>query len=221
MIDHAALAPGMTDNELKEQILIARKYKTASVCIKPYAVALAKELLIDSEVKVCTVISFPHGNSATAVKLAETQQAIADGAEEIDIVINIGKANSGDWDYIRHELAVLTECCHEHGRIIKVIFENSYLADDQAKKMLCKICSELGCDFVKTSTGFDFTKNSDGTSATTGATIADCTLMKEHISPATQIKASGGIRSKADIEAFYQIGVSRFGTSSTELILGE
>jgi len=221
MIDHAALAPGMTDGDLEREILLAKKYKTASICIKPYAVRRAAELLAGSGVKVCTVIGFPHGNSATSVKLAETEQAIADGAEEIDAVINIGKANSGDWEYIRHELHALTECCHSQGKPIKIIFENTYLKNNACKEILCMLCSELGCDFVKTSTGFDFTKDSQGTVKTLGATIEDCLLMRKCSTPAVQIKASGGIRSKADIEKFHRIGVTRFGTSSTEQILSE
>uniref|UniRef100_UPI0035949481 deoxyribose-phosphate aldolase n=1 Tax=Persicitalea sp. TaxID=3100273 RepID=UPI0035949481 len=137
MIDHSLLHPTMTDDDLKKGCAIARQYDVASVCIKPYAIAQAVEWLRGSDVLVGTVIGFPHGNSATGIKVAETIQACRDGAVEIDMVVNIGKVLGGDWDYVRDEIKAVTEATHAEGAIVKVIFENDYLPDDASKIRLC------------------------------------------------------------------------------------
>lgn len=219
LLDHAALHPNMTDAELKAECELAKHYQTASICIKPYAVPLAYDILKDSPVKVCTVIGFPHGNSSIDVKLLETEQAIKEGATEIDMVVNIGKVNSEDWLYVTKEIQTITQCCHSNDVIIKVIFENTYINSDDYKIRLCEICTEAKVDFVKTSTGFDFVKQADGSAKTIGATIEDCTLMKKHISESMEVKASGGIKTKEDIEKLLAVGVTRFGTSSTKALL--
>ena len=167
MIDHSLLSPSLTTQELEEGCALALRYNTASVCIMPYALRRCADLLANSTVKSSTTIGFPHGGHATAIKLAEAQQALADGGQELDAVINISKARSGDWHYVEDEIAGLTTLIHDGGAKIKVIFENAY-HDDAAKIRLCEICGEIGVDWVKTSTGY----------AATGATTADLELMR-------------------------------------------
>src|SRR5436190_10622603 len=151
MIDHSLLHPTMTDRELEDGCRLAAKYGVASVCIKPYAVKRAAELLEGSGVFVGAVIGFPHGNSCTESKRNETELACRDGAVEIDMVINIGKALSGDWDYVEKDVRAVCDEAHKHKAIVKVIFENDYLPNDEIKIKLCQICEKAGADFVKTS----------------------------------------------------------------------
>lgn len=221
MIDHALLHPTMTDAEMRAGCELARSYGVASVCIKPYAVSLAVEALRGSRVAVGTVIGFPHGSNTTALKRAETAQACREGASEIDVVINIGKALGGDWSYVENELREITDETHRHGALLKVIFETDFLSDDAAKIQLCQICDRVGADFVKTSTGFGFVRQAAGQFLTIGATAHDLALMRSHTSPKMQIKASGGVRDLEGLIAARDLGATRCGTSATARILDE
>ena len=208
MIDHSLLNPSLTTSELEDGCLLAVRYDVASVCILPYTLARCAEILADSTVKASTTIGFPHGGHSTATKLTEVQQALEDGGQELDAVINISKARSGDWRYVRDELLALTEMVHSGGAKIKVIFENAYL-DDSAKIRLCQICGEIGADWVKTSTGY----------APSGATLPDLQLMRKHSPASVQVKAAGGIRDLDALLAVRAIGVSRVGATRTESML--
>lgn len=219
MIDHSLLHPTMTDQELEEGCAIARKYNVASVCIKPYAVKDAVRWLTGSDVLVGTVIGFPHGNSTTAIKVAETEQACRDGAVEIDMVINIGKALQGDWEFVRSEIQAVAEATHAHGAVLKVIFENDFIEDDAVKIRLCEICSEVNADFVKTSTGYGMVKGADGKYGYQGATEADLKLMRKHSAPEVQVKAAGGVRSLDDLLKVRELGVTRVGATATIAML--
>ncbi len=221
MIDHALLHPTLTDAELKAGCELALRYNVASVCIKPYAVAMASEILAGSDVKVCTVIGFPHGSQPIHLKIAETLQACQDGATEVDMVVNIGKVLSEDWDYVAYEIKVVHAACRQRGAILKVIFENDYLTDDSFKIRLCQICTEAEVAFVKTSTGFGFVKGTDGRYSYEGATEHDLWLMLAHIGPGVEVKASGGIRTLDEALRIQQMGVKRIGTSATAAILDE
>ena len=220
MIDHSLLHPTMTDDQLKIGCEIAKQYSVASVCIKPYAVKNAVEWLKGSDVLVGTVIGFPHGNSTIAIKVAETQQACEDGAAEIDMVVNIGKVLGGDWEYVRYEIETVLKATHVGGAILKVIFENDYLQDDHIIK-LCEICSELGAEFVKTSTGYGFVKGDDGTYSYQGATHHHLKLMRRHAAPAVQVKAAGGVRTLDDLLAVKELGVTRVGATATIAMIEE
>lgn len=208
MIDHSLLNPTLTDVELEEGCELAFRYDVASVCIVPYALSRAAELLAGSTVHPSTTIGFPHGCHTTAVKLAEIAQALKDGGEELDAVINISKARSGDWAYVRDELRALADATHSGGAKIKVIFENAYF-DDAAKIRLCEICAEIGADWVKTSTGY----------APSGATMADLELMRKHSPPNVQVKAAGGVRDLDTLLAVRSLGVSRVGATRTQAML--
>jgi deoxyribose-phosphate aldolase len=221
MIDHALLHPTMTEAEMRAGCALARKYEVASVCIKPYAVRLAAEMLHGSRVAVGAVIGFPHGSSATEVKRAETALACQDGAMEIDMVINLGQALGGDWAFVEEELRVIREETHRHGALLKVILETDFLPDDDIKIRLCGICDRVGVDFVKTSTGFGFVQQSDGQYNYRGATAHDLALFRAHTSPKVQVKASGGIRNLDALIAARDLGATRCGTSATARILDE
>jgi len=208
MIDHSLLNPTLTTRELEEGCALAIRYHVASVCILPYALARCAELLAGTGVKASTTIGFPHGGHTTAIKLAEARQALEDGGQELDAVINIGKARSGDWRYVRDELAALADTTHVGGAKLKVIFENAYL-DDPQKIRLCEICAQIGADWVKTSTGY----------APSGATLADLELMRKHSPPHVQVKAAGGIRDLDALLAVRALGVSRVGATRTESML--
>lgn len=215
MIDHSLLHPTMTDQELAEGCAIAKKYDVASVCIKPYAVKDAVKWLEGSDVLVCTVIGFPHGNSTTAIKVAETEQSCKDGATEIDMVVNIGKVLGEDWNYVKAEIKEINDACVKHGAILKVIFENDYLTEDKFKIKLCEICSEIGVAFVKTSTGYGFIKGNDGKYSYAGATDHDLVLMRKYSAASVQIKAAGGVRSLDDLLKVKALGVTRIGATAT------
>ena len=221
MIDHALLHPTLIDADMRAGCELARQYAVASVCIKPCAVTLAVEALRDRSVAVGTVIGFPHGSSTTEIKRQETAQACRDGATEIDVVINIGKALGGDWAYVEDELREMTREAHRHGALLKVIFETDFLSDDAVKIRLCEICDQVGADFVKTSTGFGFVRQPDGHFHTVGATAHDLALMRAHTSPKVQIKASGGVRDLDQLIAARDLGATRCGTSATAHILVE
>jgi deoxyribose-phosphate aldolase len=208
MIDHSLLNPSLTTGELEEGCALAVRYNTASVCIMPYYLARCAELLTGTTVKASTTIGFPHGGHTTAIKLAEARQALQDGGQELDVVINISKARSGDWQYVQNELIAITDAIHAEGAKIKVIFENAY-HDDASKIRLCEICGDVSVDWVKTSTGY----------APSGATLADLELMCKHSPASVQIKAAGGIRDLDTLLAVREIGVSRVGATRTETML--
>lgn len=220
MIDHSLLHPTMTDAEILQGCEIARRYNVATVCVKPYAVQMARQALADSEVQVCAVIGFPHGNSLTAIKVAETEQAIRDGAAEIDMVINIGKALGGDWDFVSADIQAVNQACGQRQALLKVIFETDYLQDAQIIR-LCQICSELGAAFVKTSSGYGFVKQANGDYNYRGATEHNLTLMRQHSAPQVQIKAAGGVRSLDDLLKVRALGATRVGATATQAMLDE
>ena len=221
MIDHSLLHPTMTDHELMAGCAVARRHDVASVCIKPYAVALAREQLAGSEVLVGTVIGFPHGNSRVDVKLFETERALDDGAVEIDAVLNIGKVLGADWAYVSDEIKALNDLVVRRGAILKVIFENDYLPDDATKVKLCELCSQHAVSFVKTSTGYGFVRQPNGMYAYAGATDHDLALMRRASAPGVQVKAAGGVRTLDDLLRVRALGVTRVGATATEAILTE
>lgn len=228
MIDHSLLHPTMTDAELDAGCAIAATYQVASVCIKPYAVKRAAELLHGTGVRVGCVVGFPHGSNTTEVKRFETEMACRDGAVEIDMVINVGKALSGDWDYVERDVQSVCAAAHGHGAKIKVIFENDYLTkggagltSDQFKIKLCQICERAGADWVKTSTGYGFVKQPDGSYNYLGATEHDLTLMRANCSGRVQIKAAGGVRDLDGLIRVRQLGGTRCGATATAAMLDE
>jgi len=221
MIDHSILHPVMTDDDLKRECEVAKKYNVASVCVKPYAVKLASELLKDSGVLVGSVIGFPAGNSAIEVKVFEAVKACRDGALEIDMVINIGKALQGDWPYIEKEIKAVTDACHENGAIVKVIFETDFFVKKEDIVQLCKISTKAGADYVKTSTGFGFVKGNDGKYSYTGATIENIELMHKSVGPNVKVKAAGGVRTLDALLAVRKAGCSRCGATATVAIMEE
>lgn len=219
MIDHSILQPTHTDDDLKKQCEIAAKYDVASVCVKPYAVKLAVGQLKGSDVEVGCVIGFPHGNSSTAVKVYEAELACRDGATEIDMVINIGKALGGDWEYVENEIKEVTDTCHKNGAIVKVIFETDYVTKREDKIRLCEICTRAGADFVKTSTGYGFVKQQNGDFNYKGATVEDIELMRKYSGPNVQVKCAGGVRTLDDLLKMKAAGATRSGATATEVIL--
>ncbi len=221
MIDHSLLHPTMTDADLEAGCLIAAEYRVASVCIKPYYVRRTAEILAGTGVAVCTVIGFPHGGSVTESKRYETQLACQEGATEIDMVINIGKALSGDWDYVATDIRAVVEEAHKHGAIVKVIFENDFMPDDAIKIRLCQICEAVQADYVKTSTGYGFVKGADGKYSYQGATEHDLVLMGANISPKVKLKAAGGVRDLDALIRCRDLGCSRVGATATAVMLQE
>jgi len=221
MIDHSILHPTMTDQDLIDGCKLAKDYHVASVCVKPYAVKKAHELIQGSDVAVGAVVGFPHGNSSTEVKAFETEMAILDGATEIDMVINIGKALSGDWNYIEAEIGRVVRLTKKNNAILKVIFENDYLPDDELKIKLCRICSQHKVEYVKTSSGYGFVKCQDGKYSYRGATEHDVELMRRHSDPEVGIKAAGGIRTLDEMIKMVEKGATRIGATATKAILEE
>lgn len=210
MIDHSLLNPALAADELENGCELARRYGVASVCILPYYLKRCAALLAASDVRASTTIGFPHGGHTTAVKVAEARQALADGGEELDMVTNISAVLSGNWDYVRHDIAAVIDVVHAAGMKVKVIFENCYLRD-QHKIRLCEICGELNADWVKTSTGF----------GPGGATDEDLILMRKHTPPHIQVKSAGGIR---DLDALLRVralGVTRSGATRTASMLDD
>lgn len=210
MIDHSLLQQVLTDKELEAGCQLAREYDVASVCIKPYAVPLARRLLAGSTVAVGTTIGFPHGGHVTAIKVAEAEQALDDGAVELDMVVNIGKVLGKDWDYVARDIQAVVEVAHRQKALVKVIFENCFLQNEH-KEQLCRVCGEVGADFVKTSTGY----------GATGATDEDLQLMRRHSPSHVQVKAAGGVRTFDRLLAVRDIGVTRVGATATKAILDE
>jgi deoxyribose-phosphate aldolase len=228
MIDHSLLHPAMTDREIEEGCRLAAEYQVASVCLKPYAVKQAVGWLGGTGVAVGCVIGFPHGNSATEVKRYETEVACRDGATEIDMVINVGKALSGDWGYVEADVRAVCDEAHRHGAKVKVIFENDFLAQggagldaDGIKIRLCEICERAGADWVKTSTGYGFVKQADGGYNYRGATEHDLQLMKAHVSDRVEVKAAGGVRDLDGLMRVRELGATRCGASATMAMLDE
>lgn len=211
LIDHAILKPQLTREEVDEQLTLAKKYNVFSVCVRPSDIMYARTFLNDSEVKVGTVIGFPHGANTIVTKVTETIDAIKQGAQEIDMVLNIGKLKSGLYDEVEHELYAVCEAAYNHGvNVVKVIFETAYLTPEEIVKA-CELSEKAGAAFVKTSTGF----------ASEGATLDNVKLMREVTSLPTQVKASGGITSLDIVLDMLDAGVTRFGTSATSVILNE
>jgi deoxyribose-phosphate aldolase len=210
MIDHSLLNPTMAVPELEAGIQLALAYDAASVCILPYHLKRCANLLAGSNVRASTTIGFPHGGNTTAIKAAEAARAIADGGEELDMVVNISKVLSGDWDYVRDDIYTVISIAHSSDQKVKVIFENCYLNDEQ-KIRLCEICSELDADWVKTSTGY----------GTGGATHEDLKLMRKHSADRVQVKAAGGVRDLDALLAVREIGVTRCGATRTKDMLDD
>ena len=219
MIDHSILHPTFTNDDLKEGCTIALKYDVASVCVKPYMVEDAVKLLKGSDVLVGCVIGFPSGNAAIPSKVFEAGNACNDGAVEIDMVINIGKAIEGNWLYIEEEIKAVTNVCHKKGAIVKVIFETDYISQDKDIIKLCEICTKVGADYVKTSSGFGFVKGEDGKFSYIGATIPHLRLMKASIGPNVKLKAAGGVRTLDQLIDVKNAGCSRCGATATVTIM--
>lgn len=210
MIDHSLLNPTMSQDDFESGIQLALAYDAASVCIMPYYLKRCAELLSGSTVMPSTTIGFPHGGHTSSIKVAESKQAIADGCRELDMVVNISKVLSGDWDYVREDIHGVIDVTHAAGQKVKVIFENCYLNDDQKKK-LCEICGELSADWVKTSTGY----------GTGGATMEDLKLMRKYSPAHVQVKAAGGVRDLETLLKVRAIGVTRCGASRTKEMLDQ
>jgi deoxyribose-phosphate aldolase len=210
MIDHSLLNPTLTKSDLEKGIAIALAYDVASVCIMPYALKWCAEKLAGSHVKASTTIGFPHGGHTTRIKVAEAEQALDDGGEELDMVVNISRVLSGEWDAVREDIRAVIDVTHARGQKVKVIFENAYLNDEQ-KIRLCEICSELNADWVKTSTGY----------APGGATNEDLMLMRKHTPAQVQVKAAGGVRTLDRLLEVRALGVTRSGATATVAMLEE
>jgi deoxyribose-phosphate aldolase len=210
MIDHALLAPTLTVADLEAGCRLAVAYDVASVCIMPFYLARCGELLAGSTVQPSTTIGFPHGGHTTAIKAAEAERAVADGCQELDMVVNISQVLSGHWDYVAADIRAVIDVAHGAGRKVKVIFENAYLQDAH-KIRLCEICSDLNADWVKTSTGY----------APSGATLDDLRLMRKHAASHVQVKAAGGVRTLDELLAVRDLGVTRCGASRTKEMRGE
>lgn len=220
MIDHSLLHPTLTDESIVRGCMLADKYRVAAVCLKPYAVGMARDMLAESSVGICAVVAFPHGNSTIAIKVKEAEEAVFSGAGEIDMVVNIGKVTGGDWDYVSDEIGAVNKVVTGQGAALKVIFENDYL-DDMHIIKLCDICSEKKVAFVKTSTGYGFIRQENGMYSYSGATNHHLQLMRAHCSPSVGIKAAGGIRTLDDLLRVRQLGVTRIGATATQDILEE
>jgi deoxyribose-phosphate aldolase len=210
MIDHSLLNPSLTIPDLETGCRLALEYNVASACIMPYYLKRCAEILKGSTVRASTTIGFPHGGHTTATKLAETRQALQDGGEELDLVVNISKVLSGMWADVESELKAIIGLTHSHGQKVKVIFENAYLNDEQ-KITLCRICGELEADWVKTSTGY----------ASGGATDHDLKLMRKHSPASVQVKAAGGVRDLDRLLEVRALGVTRVGATRTRKMLEE
>lgn len=209
-MDHTLLKADATLDGIDRVVAEAKQFGCASVCVNPFWVPYVARLLDGSGVATCTVVGFPLGASSTASKVFETTDAIANGADEIDMVINIGELKAGHAELVREDIRAVAEATHAGGKLLKVIIECCLLTDDE-KRLACLLCAEAGADFIKTSTGF----------STGGATIADVTLMRECVGPDFGVKAAGGIRTLADAYAMIEAGASRLGVSAAASILAE
>lgn len=210
MIDHSLLNPAFTVEEIRRGCEIAKEYQCVTVCVRPCDVELAAEILKGSKVRVTTVIGFPHGSNLTDVKVYEAKRAIEQGCVEIDVVLNIGRLLSGEYDYVEKDLKAVVDVAHEKNVLVKVILENAYLNDEQ-KIAACEICARVGADFTKTSTGY----------APGGATIHDLKLMRAHTPDSMQVKAAGGVRKLDDALLVKAVGGTRFGCTRTATMLDE
>ena len=210
MLDHSTLQPFLTEEDIRMGCELALKYDCASVCARPCDVPILAEMLKGSDVKVCTVIGFPHGSHETAIKVAEAKLALEEGCQELDMVLNIGKMIHGDHDYVKGEIKQIADLAHEQGAIVKVILETCYLTDEQ-KKIACRLSEEAGADFVKTSTGY----------GSKGCTIDDLKLMRAAVSAHVRVKGSGGIRDLDTVLSARAVGASRCGVSATAKIMEE
>ena len=217
MIDHSLLHPTLTDEELRAGCELAIRYNVASCCVKPYHTKLTAELLKGTDVLVGAVIGFPHGNNTTEIKVAEAKQVIADGAVEVDMVINVAKALQEDWSYVEQEIAAVVSTTKKNDAALKVIFATDFLEDKHVIR-LCEICSKLSVDFVKTSTGYNFVKGADGKYTYQGATTHVLKLMLEHTSPEVQVKAAGACSTLDRILEVRGWGITRVGTGQTEKV---
>ena len=207
-IDHSLLRPELDDAFVEAGCRLAAKYDVASVCVRPEDVRRAKAVLAGTDVAVGTTIGFPHGNHTTEIKVAEARRALADGATELDMVIKIGALKSGRDADVEADIRAIVEVGHAAGAIVKVIFENAYLTDDE-KIRACRLTEAAGGDFVKTSTGF----------APSGATIDDLKLMRANTSPHIRVKAAGGVRTLDALLEVMNVGVTRIGATATETII--
>jgi len=210
VIDHSLLRPELTEADVIAGCELAHQYHVATVCVKPIHVKLAAEVLKDSDVIVSTVVGFPHGSNRTEVKVLEAELAMGDGAQELDMVLNIGQLRSGKFDFVRQDIKAVCEAAHARGAKVKVILENAYLSNDE-KVTACKLCEEAGADWVKTSTGF----------APSGATLEDLRLMRATVSEKVQVKAAGGVRTLDAILPVIDVGCTRVGATATATILDE
>ncbi len=209
-IDHSILKPDFTYADVAAGAELALKYETASYCIRPMDVAAAAKALAGSTVNVCTVIGFPHGSTTTATKVFETEDAISNGATEIDMVMNVSAMLSGDFEYVEKDIRAVVEAAHPKGASVKVIFETAFLNDDQIVKA-CELTEKAGADYVKTSTGF----------ASEGATTHNVALMKKTVGDRLKVKSSGGVRTLDQLIDYMDIGVTRSGCSATAQVLEE
>jgi deoxyribose-phosphate aldolase len=207
-IDHSLLRPELDDAFIEAGCRLAAKYDVASVCCRPADVARAKAILAGTDVAVGTTIGFPHGNHTTEIKMAEARRALADGATELDMVLQIGALKSGRDADVEADIRAIVEIGHAAGALVKVIFENAYLTDDE-KIRACRLTEAAGADFVKTSTGF----------APGGATLDDLRLMRANTSPHIQVKAAGGVRTLDALLEVMNVGVTRIGATATETII--
>jgi deoxyribose-phosphate aldolase len=220
MIDHSLLHPTFTDRDIIAGCRIAQKYRVATVCVKPYSIGTVRKFLDAIPVDICAVVAFPHGNSATEIKVKEAVQAVSEGACEIDAVVNIGKVLSGDWENVSSEIKAINEAVVSNEAILKVIFENDFLEDEHIIQ-LCRICGTHRVAFVKTSTGYGFVKQEGGSYSYKGATEHQVGLMRKHSPEYVQVKAAGGIRTLDGLLRMRELGVTRIGASATEAILEE
>ena len=220
LIDHSLLHPTMTDAEIASGCKTAAKYHVATVCIKPYAIEQCRKMLEGSGVGICSVVTFPHGNSTQAMKVAETKEALALGATEIDMVVNIGKVLGGDWSYVSEEIKEVNDTVVQGKALLKVIFENDYLKDEHIVR-LCEICSAHHVAFIKTSTGYGFVKQPNGMYSYNGAVDHHLKLMRERSQADVQVKAAGGVRTLDDVLRVQALGVTRIGATATVEIMEE
>lgn len=221
VIDHAILDPTLTDAAMEKELEFARDNALAAVFIKPYAVTLAADVLQGCPTAVGTVVGFPQGCSPTDIKVHETHLYCARGATEIDMVVPVGKVLGEEWSYVEQELERMRAATHQHAAVLKVIFETDYISSEHHLRMLCGLCSECGVDFVKTSTGFAFTKRDDGRYASDGARDRDIEFMRRHCEPEVKVKAAGGIRTLDRLLHLRSLGADRIGSSSSAAILDE
>lgn len=210
MLDHSLLKPELTVDQMIAGCRLARRYGVAAACVKPSEVARAREELEGSGVLPTTVVGFPHGANRTEVKVLEAELAIRDGARELDMVLNIGRLLSRDFDFVEKDIRAVVDTAHAHGVIVKVILENCYLTD-KLKVAACGISEKAGADFVKSATGF----------GPGGTVIADLVLMRKSVGPSVKVKAAGGIRTLDAVLPAIRVGTVRFGTTASDVILDE